>query len=137
VHAVAADALRPPFTGPFDVVLLDAPCSGLGTIGPHPDIRWRAQETDLRRHAQRQGEMLGSLSSLLARGGRLVYATCSSETEENEAVVEGFLAAHPRFSLAALPAWASPFAEAASSYARTTPERHGGDAFFAAVLVLD
>jgi 16S rRNA (cytosine967-C5)-methyltransferase len=135
VRVLAADARRPPFTRPFDVVLLDAPCSGLGTIGHHPDIRWRAREEDLPAHAARQGEMLTSLSGLVAPGGRLVYSTCSSEPEENEEVVQRFRGVEPRFSPVPLPPWAAPFAE--PPHARSTPERHGGDAFFAAVLALD
>lgn len=132
VHLVGADALAPPFVGSFDTVLLDAPCSGLGTIARHPDIRWRARPSDLPRQARRQGALLESLAPLVRAGGRLIYATCSSEREENEDVVTAFLSRHPEFSLPSLPDWARPFSE--GSYARTRPEEHGGDAFFAALL---
>jgi 16S rRNA (cytosine967-C5)-methyltransferase len=129
---VGADASRPPFRGQFDSVLLDAPCSGLGTLARHPDIRWRARPGDLARHAARQRLLLDSLAPLVADGGRLVYATCSVEPEENEEVLTAFLVEHPEFEPVPLPDWAVPFRE--GSLARTLPERDGGDAFSAAVL---
>jgi 16S rRNA (cytosine967-C5)-methyltransferase len=132
VHAIGSDALRPPFATTFDAVLLDAPCSGLGTIGRHPDIRWRVGPADLERQAKRQRALLASVAALVGRGGRLVYATCSSEPEENEDVVVSFMAEHPEFHVAPLPDWAAGFAD--GPFARTRPEDRGGDAFFAAVL---
>lgn len=129
---VGADARRPPFeAGSFDHLLLDAPCSGLGTLGRHPDVRWRTVEPDILRHSRLQATLLGSLAPLVRSGGRLVYATCSSEPEENEQVVSAFLSTDSRFRLAPLPAWAGAFAD--GPYARTG--RHApGDMFFAAVL---
>ena len=135
LRIVAADALHPPFRRAFDAVLLDAPCSGLGTLGRHPDIRWRAREADLRRHAERQGALLERLAALVAPRGGLVYSVCSAEPEETLGVVRPFLEAHPEFRLEPLPEWAAPFA--GDGFARTLPERHGGDAFFAATLRRD
>jgi len=129
---VGADALRPPFAVPFDSVLLDAPCTGLGTLARHPDIRWRTRESDILRHAERQRAMLESVSSLVRPGGRLVYSVCSGEPEEGERVVTAFRQKHPEFGPAPLPDWATPFQE--SDYAGTRPERDGGDAFFVAAL---
>jgi 16S rRNA (cytosine967-C5)-methyltransferase len=132
VQVVGADARRPPFARPFDAVLLDAPCSGLGTLGRHPDIRWRARAADLAGHGRRQRELLEGLAPLVAPGGTLVYATCSIEPEENEDVVDPFLESHPEFSLAPRPQWAQVFAD--GRFLRTRPEIHGGDAFFCAPL---
>lgn len=132
VQVVGADARRPPFARPFDGVLLDAPCSGLGTLGRHPDIRWRARAADLARHGRRQRELLEGMAPLVAPGGTLVYATCSIEPEENEEVIDPFLESHPEFSLAPRPEWAQAFAD--GRFLRTRPEIHGGDAFFCAPL---
>ena len=132
VHVVAADARRPPFTRPFDSVLLDAPCSGLGTHARNPDIRWRSRAEDIASHSERQRALLESAASLVAPGGTLVYAACSLEPEENEGVVAPFLDGHPEFAPAALPEWAAPFAS--GDFARTLPERDAGDGFFAARL---
>ncbi len=132
VRLVGADSRRPPFRPFFDTVLLDAPCSGLGTIGRHPDIRWKLKPADLPRHAQRQRELLEALAPLVKPAGRLVYAVCSVEPEENEGVLGPFLEAHPEFAIAPLPDLALPFADGA--YLRTVPERDQADAFFAALL---
>jgi 16S rRNA (cytosine967-C5)-methyltransferase len=133
VHPVGADARRLPLGPPMDAVLLDAPCSGLGTLGRHPDIRWRVGAADLGRQARRQRELLEGVAPLVAPGGTLVYATCSLEPEENEEVVDPFLEAHPEFTIAPRPAWADAFAD--GRFLRTRPERDGGDGFFAAPLL--
>lgn len=132
VRVVAADAHRPPFREGFHSILLDAPCTGLGTLGRHPDIRWRSRAEDLQRQSHRQGALLASLAKLVKKGGRLVYATCSSEPEENDEVVRHFLASHSEFVLAPLPPWAGVFAS--GDFARTNPERDRGDAFSGAIL---
>jgi 16S rRNA (cytosine967-C5)-methyltransferase len=133
VCCVGADGTRPPFHGAtFDAVLLDAPCTGLGTLARHPDIRWRVGPEDLTRHAQRQRALLDSLAELVAPGGRLVYSTCSAEPEESEDVVRPFLNSHAAFTTAAPPDWATPFRD--GPFLRTQPERDHGDAFFAALL---
>ena len=132
VHVAAADALRPPFGTRFDAVLLDAPCTGLGTLGRNPDIRWRASPGDVDRQSRRQAALLAALAPLVKPKGTLVYATCSAEPEENEDPVRGFLETRPGFEPEAAPDWAARFGD--GRFLRTLPERDGGDAFFAAVL---
>jgi 16S rRNA (cytosine967-C5)-methyltransferase len=134
VLPVAADALRPPFApASFDAILLDAPCSGLGTLGRNPDIRWRLTPRDLLRHSERQRALLEGVAPLLRPGGRLVYAVCSPEPEETDEVVRPFLDAHPGLRPEELPRWAGPFADAGA--VRTEPARDRADAFYAAALL--
>jgi 16S rRNA (cytosine967-C5)-methyltransferase len=126
-----------PFKPVFDRILVDAPCSGLGTIRRDPDIRWRRQEPDLTTFAERQLDLVTRAAAVLARGGRLVYATCSSEPEENETVVQQFLSENPDFSLADLRRTSpllEPFTDSRGMM-HTLPFAHGLEAFFAAALV--
>ena len=137
VRIVQADAAQPlPFRETFDVVLVDAPCSGLGTLRRDPDIRWRRQETDFPALAAAQAKMLQHAAASVSAGGRLIYSTCSSEPEENDAVVDAFLAATPSF--AAVNAAAIDGIPAAvvdeRGRLRTTPDQHGLECFFGAVF---
>ncbi len=120
-----------------DRVLLDAPCSGLGVLRRNPDARWRVRETDLSRHREKQLRLLSHSSTLVKPSGVLVYAVCSTEPEETEAVVEAFLKAHPDFSLCAdevsLPD-ALRLLLQRGPYLKTSPLDHGMDGFFAARL---
>ena len=124
-----------PFAG-LDAVFVDAPCSGLGTIRRDPDIKWRRSEADLTPLAASQREMLRQAALAVRPGGRVVYATCSSEPEENEDVVEDFLAAHPRASRVPIegPRFA-PIVDARGDF-RTLPHRDGLEGFYAAILTL-
>jgi 16S rRNA (cytosine967-C5)-methyltransferase len=136
-HAVRADVSAAlPFVSEFDCVLLDAPCSGLGTLRRDPDIRWRRTEESLAPLAAAQVQMLTQTAKVVASGGRLIYATCSSEPDENEDVVERFLSTHPSFSRA--PELIDPaldrFRTSAGDF-RTLPFRDQLEAFFAAMLV--
>jgi 16S rRNA (cytosine967-C5)-methyltransferase len=138
VRIVQADLRQPlPFSTRFDCVLVDAPCSGLGTLRRDPDIRWRRRETDLPALAATELGMLQRAAASVDNGGRLIYATCSSEPDENEAVVEAFLAGDPSFE--PLPASAAAAVPAdvvdRRGHLRTEPHRHGLEAFFAAVFV--
>ena len=136
VRVSAAGAL--PFGPAFDRVLVDAPCSGLGTIRRDPDIRWRRAEADLAALARDQVELLSRAAAAVRPGGRLVYATCSSEPEENEQVVDAFLAASPGFAPVDLRAedrgLPAPLLDRRGMF-RTLPFEHGLEAFFAAALV--
>ncbi len=123
VFIVQADALAPlPVHPVFDRVLLDAPCSGLGTLRRDPDIKWRRQESDFEALTQAQSAMLDHSSAVVVPGGALVYATCSSEPEENDEVVGRFLVRHRDFRLVGEPL-------------RTLPFRDQLEAFFAAMVV--
>lgn len=126
-----------PFGGGFDRVLVDAPCSGLGTVRRDPDIRWRRREEQLAMLAGDQLALMRRAAEVVAGGGRLVYATCSSEPEENEAVVDAFLRERPDFTLldvrANAPAPLAPLLDARGML-RTLPFEHGLEAFFAAAL---
>ena len=127
-----------PFAPLFDRVLVDAPCSGLGTVRRDPDIRWRRTEADLAGFAGYQQTLLVRAARAVAPGGRLVYATCSSEPEENEAVVDDFVAAHPEFRLVDAREIDEARLDAvtdARGMLRTLPFAHGLEAFFAAALV--
>jgi 16S rRNA (cytosine967-C5)-methyltransferase len=138
VSIVQADLERPlPFAAPFDCVIVDAPCSGLGTLRRDPDIKWRRSATDLPGLAAVQLHMLRNAASVVRAGGRLVYATCSSEPEENEAVAAAFLDSAADFKPLSA-ARAHPLLPSAvideRGHLRTTPDRHGLEAFFGAVF---
>lgn len=121
--------------GKVDRVLVDAPCSGTGTLRRNPDMKWRAP--DLERLTTAQRHILAAAAELVRPGGRLVYATCSLLREENEDIVDGFIAAHPGFRIVpareVLVRRRVPLADA-GEFLRLYPHRHGTDGFFAAVL---
>ena len=121
--------------GSFDRVLVDAPCTGTGTWRRNPDARLRLTERDLAELQPKQAMILDTAQSLVRKGGRLVYATCSLLAEENEAQVSAFLARHPDFTLVPLArAWNSPTPPCQGDVLSLTPAQHGTDGFFAAVL---
>ena len=130
----------PPFQPVFDCVLVDAPCSGLGTIRRDPEIRWRRQAVDLAQFAGDQLTMVNHASRVVRPGGRLVYATCSSEPEENENVVDAFLADHTDFDPVRPDLLRSQLPQGLrdtlddQGRLSTAPDTHGLEAFFAAVL---
>ena len=125
-------------TGKIDRVLVDAPCSGLGTLRRNPDLKWRQSPKAVEELVVKQTAILASAARLLKPGGRLVYATCSLLRRENEAVAEAFQAAHPGFQfLPAAAALTAAQVERAEEldrdgYLRLWPHRHGTDGFFAA-----
>jgi 16S rRNA (cytosine967-C5)-methyltransferase len=126
-----------PFGRSFDCVFVDAPCSGLGTLRRDPDIRWRRHEEDLAALGSAQLAMLRHAAETVAPGGRLIYATCSSEPEENEDVARAFTGAVRDFSpLRAAISGALPQSVVdGDGFLRTSPHIHGLEAFFGAVFV--
>ncbi len=136
VRIVQADASVLPFSQRFDCVLLDAPCSGLGTIRRDPDLKWRRSEADFPALRTMQLQMLRGAAAVLKPGGRVVYSTCSSEPEENEEVIRAFVAesGFREVPPAGLPAALAPLLTS-HGHLRTYPFRDGVEAFFAAVLV--
>lgn len=130
--------------GKIDRVLVDAPCSGLGTLRRNPDLKWRQTPKALAELEQKQSSILASAARMVKSGGRLVYATCSVLPQENEAIAEAFCAAHPDFVMqdagelltqlkienaAAL----CKGGETGTRYLRLWPHEHLTDGFFAAV----
>jgi 16S rRNA (cytosine967-C5)-methyltransferase len=123
-----------PFAGrAFDRVLVDAPCTGTGTLRHNPEIRWRLKPENIRELSAVQSRILSEAARVVRRGGRLVYSTCSVEREENEAVVEAFLGSNPDFKQTeARPA--PPALLLPSGAARTWPHVDDVDGFFVAAL---
>ena len=122
--------------GKIDRVLVDAPCSGLGTLRRNPDLKWRQTPEAIEELKLKQASILASAAKLLKSGGRLVYATCSILQEENEQIVEAFLKAHPDFELRNC---AEILAQQqipldTGNYLRLNPAIHRTDGFFAAVM---
>lgn len=136
VEALALDGKQPlPFISGgdlFDRVLVDAPCSGTGTLRGNPEIKWRLIPNDIKRMGDLQLELLNSAASVVSNGGQLVYSTCSLEGEENENVVRRFLEGTDQFDILAPSATAD--LVTSEGFVRTYPHRHGTDGFFAAVL---
>lgn len=144
VQRVALDATRSlPFEVKFTRILVDAPCSGTGTLARNPEIRWRLRPSDLGDLHQRQAALLKNALALLAPGGRLLYSTCSLEAEENEDVVEEVLvemkSLHRVSAASALAPHLRIAADSSSLFSpdsvfRTFPHEHGTDGFFATAI---
>ena len=121
--------------GKVDRVLVDAPCSGLGTLRRNPDLKWRQSADSVAELAAKQAAILDAAAKLVRPGGRVVYATCSLLTAENEAVVAAFLAAHPDFTLTpASGVLAGHGVAVDGDFLRLLPHRQNTDGFFAAIL---
>ncbi|MDP2109659.1 MAG: RsmB/NOP family class I SAM-dependent RNA methyltransferase, partial [Thiobacillus sp.] len=122
--------------GKIDRVLVDAPCSGLGTLRRNPDMKWRQTPEGIADLTQKQAAILLAASRLLKSGGRLVYATCSFLPEENQQIVEAFLAQHPEFKLLDTSEIlaAQHVVLDTGKYLQLLPHVHGTDGFFAAVM---
>lgn len=137
IETMQGDAAAPPesFREAFDGVLLDAPCSGLGTLRRNPEIRWRLTPADINKSMRVQRRLLKSAAQCVKPGGRLVYSICTVTPEENETVIADLLKNRPDFKCIP-PENIPPTLIDASGFLRTFPHLHQGmDGFFAAVLV--
>ena len=140
VHAVVLaagqDARVKRLAGKLDRVLVDAPCSGFGTLRRNPELKWRYGEAAVAELAAKQRRILAAASRLVKPGGRLVYATCSILEDENEAVARAFVAEHPEFALVSCQKVleAQRIALTSGEYLKVLPHRHGTDGFFGAVF---
>jgi len=140
IHSVVlsgdGDARAKRLAGKLDRVLVDAPCSGFGTLRRNPDLKWRHTPAAVAELAGKQRSILAAACRLVKPGGRLVYATCSILREENESIAEHFLASQPNFtpiSCSELLA-AQRIALDTGQYLRLWPHRHATDGFFAAAF---
>jgi 16S rRNA (cytosine967-C5)-methyltransferase len=125
------------YTGNFDIVLVDAPCSGLGTIRRNPGMKWKVTEETVRELSQKQSHILESCANLVKPGGKLVYATCTLLREENEDVIERFLSSHVDFTPLDPAQRASTLnlTDAISgNFIKLLPHRQGTDGFFFATM---
>lgn len=122
--------------GKADRVLIDAPCSGLGTLRRNPDLKWRQSPESVTELAVKQGAILTAAARMVKPGGRVVYATCSLLHEENEAIVEAFLATNPAFRLIDCDSVLTQqnISLRTGKYLKLSPHQHGTDGFFGAVL---
>lgn len=128
VRVLCGDATRPPFRGGFNRILVDAPCSGLGTIRRHPDLKWRLKPADIPRLAENQRTILRAAADLCENGGLVVYSVCTFTPEETLSVVEGALPPG-QFEEEDGPAWLKPWQVSAGTY-QTDPAAHSLDGFF-------
>ncbi|HVZ40591.1 MAG TPA: 16S rRNA (cytosine(967)-C(5))-methyltransferase RsmB [Candidatus Kapabacteria bacterium] len=133
IHPIVGDA-RSLALEPADVVLIDAPCSGLGVLAKKPDIKWKREPEDIEAMVPLQRALLENGAQLVKPGGALIYSTCTIERSENQEMVESFLKDHPEFRLEPAAALL-PAAVAGNGYLETFPHRHGMDGMFAARLV--
>lgn len=146
VLVVNSDARTLPTNAQFDRVLVDAPCSGTGTLARNPEIKWRLTTTDLSDLSARQRELLKSAMERISTNGRLIYATCSLEEEEGERVIESVLRDHSAFRVVSIGSILQKLVEQGEvmpenfaslfrgEFLRTIPGIHDCDGFFAAVL---
>jgi len=132
-HVGAVAAVGGRWHGRCDRVLVDAPCSNLGVLRRNPDVKWKREEAELVRFAERQRGILAAASGLVAPGGRLVYATCSLEPEENDELVRGFLDGHHDWRIDPPPGF--PISPDAGGIIRCLPHVHGTDGFTAVRLI--
>jgi 16S rRNA (cytosine967-C5)-methyltransferase len=118
----------------FDHVLVDAPCSGTGTLRRNPEIKWRIKAADMESYATTQKTILQNASGAVKKGGHLIYCTCSLLPAESEDVIKRFLVNNPQFTLGSIPETINKFLIDKSGFFRTYPHLHNTDGFFGAIL---
>ena len=126
--------LSPDFIEKFDCVLVDAPCSGTGTLRRNPEIKWRLKSADIQSLANSQKTVLQNAAAAVKKGGCLIYCTCSLLIAENEDIVKQFLIDFPHFTVATKHPAVSDTLFDSRGFFRTYPHRHNMDGFFGAVL---
>lgn len=139
IRSIQVDLLQGltgPLAAPYDRMLLDAPCSALGTLRSHPEAKWHRSEADIERLGKVQKRLLRKLADYLKRGGILVYATCTLTREENEGVIEDFLDQEDGFTLESAATYLPREGVGLTSgdYFTVLPHKHDSDGFFAARL---
>ncbi len=139
MRADASEELPAELSEPYDRILVDAPCSGLGTLRAHPEIKWLRQASDIRRLSKLQSKILDRVAGYLKANGVLVYSTCTVAHEENERVVEEFLLLHKEFELEDAARYLPDSAKlmVCGKYFQALPHRDNTDGFFAARLRKD
>jgi len=136
IEPIVHDATKPSqndLRGKFDKVLVDAPCSGLGTLRRNPEIKWNTTPEDMKKFPPLQQEILNHSACYLKKGGIIVYATCTISSAENEEVVREFLSTHPDFEYACPTSLFTDLVDRTGTF-RSFPHRHGTDGFFGAIL---
>jgi 16S rRNA (cytosine967-C5)-methyltransferase len=134
-HADLTNKLAEPLNEKFEHVLVDAPCSGSGTLRRNPEIKWRTEAADLIKIVRAQKTILQNASAAVRRGGRLIYCTCSLLPQENENIIVNFLQSNSHFRLCKTPAAIPAQLIDPNGYFRTYPHLHDMDGFFGAVLL--
>ena len=134
IKTLVADARNLDVENEFDIVFLDAPCSGLGTLQKKPDIKWKRDKEDIKTLTATQKELLESAAKITKPGGVIIYSTCSIEPEENYEIVEKFLAEHSEFELDPAEKYL-PEKVCSRGFMQTFPHIHYCDGAFAARLI--
>jgi 16S rRNA (cytosine967-C5)-methyltransferase len=134
VQVVIGDAAEPSFGENYDRVLVDPPCSDLGTLQSRPDARWRKTPEQVSELRALQCRILAAAAEAVRVGGRLVYSTCTISASENERLVQEFLAKSANFRLCDLRGWQPRLSASVPGFLQTLPHRDGTDGFFVAAL---
>jgi len=136
-HIQNVDELAMEFEAFFDIVFVDAPCSGLGTLRRNPGMKWMVTEQSVREISEKQRAILRASAALVKPDGMLIYATCTLLSEENESTIEDFLSAHPEFILTEPALGGLPSEIRSENFIKLKPHMYGTDGFFCAFLKRD